>query len=87
MTVEEFTATLSNDAPPSGLTPGVFSISLRPMTSASSPTSAWSSLSRCRLNSSGWLESAPRQSRFALPPHGPGPLSLAVVSRVRISQR
>ena len=34
--------------------------------------SAASSLSRWRVNSSGWSESAPRQSRLALPPHGPG---------------
>ena len=31
----------------------------------------------------GWSASAPRQSRLALPPHGPGPVSLAVVSSVR----
>ena len=44
--------------------PVVFSISLRPMTSALSPTSAWSSLSRWRVNSCGSTESAPRHSRL-----------------------
>ena len=75
----------------SGSTPGVFSSSLRPRTSASSPARACSSLSRWR--GSSWstigslagsaLASAPRQSRLALPPHGPAPVSLTVVSRVR----
>jgi hypothetical protein len=76
-------ATIPLAGSPSGSTPGVFSSSFRPTTSESRPASAARSFVRWRSNSSGWAASAPRQSRFWLPPHGPGPLSEAVVSSVR----